>query len=187
MLLHLGTEELVPDLHLHNGLAQWAHGSLDVQVPALKGQPTASGFLPHKSHLLLVVIHLLVQALIALFALLVDSQGKRVLVHVMVEWHREHYSECFISSVSFPLKQIVGQHAHRTRGFAFAFAEVAHFSLLWAHSRLGGAVAVATFQENPFLTATRTRKKKKRNCQNWIFVKQYLQHIETSVCAFGLT
>lgn len=147
----MGSEELVPDLHLHDGPAQGGHGTLDVQAPALKGEVGAFGLHPHKSHLLFVVIHLFEQALIALFALLVDSQGKPVLVHVIVIWHREHYSECLIGSVELLLEQVVGQHAHCPSGFGFALAEVAHFSLLWTYSRLWGAAAAATFQEKPLI------------------------------------
>lgn len=156
----MGSEELVPDLHLHDGPAQGGHGTLDVQAPALKGEVRAFGLRPHESHLLFVVIHLFEQALIALFALLVDSQGKPVLVHVIVIWHREHYSECLIGSVELLLEQVVGQHAHCPSGFGFALAEVAHFSLLWTYSRLWGAAAAATFQEKPLiLTAAKVRKK----------------------------
>lgn len=166
-MLHLGSEELVPDLHLHDGPAQGGHGTLDVQAPTLKGEVGAFGLHPNESHLLFVVIHFFEQALIALFALLVDSQGKPVLVHVIVIWHREHYSECLIGSVEFPLEQVVSQHAHRPSGFGFALAEVAHFSLLWTYSRLGGAAAVATFQENPLIfNSSKSEKKNESRRQN---------------------
>lgn len=90
-LLHLKAR-LVPDLHLHNGLAHGRHGAHDVEVLAFVREAAAFSLLPHEALLLLVVIHLLVQLLVALFAVLVDSHGHPVLVHVVVVGHREHYS-----------------------------------------------------------------------------------------------
>lgn len=154
--MHHGSEELVPHLDLHDGPAQRGHGSLDVQLLALKCEATAIGLLPHKAHLLFVVVHLFVQTFVDLFALVVDSYGEPVLVHVIVVGHREHYSYCLFSSVAVPLKQVVCQDAHRTGGFGAGLAEVAHLGFQWAHGGLGWAVAVATVQVNPFLKAKST-------------------------------
>lgn len=147
-LCHLWGEELVPQLHLHNGPAHRGHGGLDVQLPALKREPGAMGLLSNETLLLFVVIHLFEQALVALFALGIDPHGEPVLVHVIVVGHREHYRYCLFSRVALPLKQVVGQNTHCTGCFGAGFAEVAHLGFQWSHGGLGRAVAVATVQEN---------------------------------------
>lgn len=126
-ILHLVSGVLFPHLHLHNGSAHRGHGSLDVHVVALKYEPVAFGLLPHKA-LLVVVIHLVVQTLVAVFALLVDSHCQPVLVQLIVKWHREHYSYYLFGAVALYLKQVVGQDTHCAGGFAAVLGEVAQFS-----------------------------------------------------------
>lgn len=111
LLFHLG-ENLVPDLYLHNALAHGGHSSLDVHASTLKGKPTAVGLLSDKAILLLVVVHLFVEALVAFFALVIDSYSYPVFVQVVVIRHREHYCYDFFAAVGMPLKQLVSQNAY---------------------------------------------------------------------------
>lgn len=109
------TEELVPHLHLHDGPSHGRHGAQDVQFLALIQEDTAVGLLTHKTLRLFVVIHLFVQTLVARFATVVDAHGHPVLVHVVVERHREHYGQFLFDA--FPsLIEVVGHDAHCTGG-----------------------------------------------------------------------
>lgn len=146
-----GCEKLVPQLHLHNGLAHRGHGGLDVKLLALIRDPAAMGLLSNETFLLFVVIHLFVQTLIALFALVIDPHSKPVLVHVIIVGHREHYSYCLFSGIAFPLKEVVGHNANCAACFGAGLGEVAHLGFQWAHSGLGWTMAASTLQENPFI------------------------------------
>lgn len=148
-LVHGGWEDLLPHLHLHDGPAQRRHGGLDVQGFSLKGQVTAVGLQPFEPVLLLVVVHVLVQVLVALFALREDSNREPVLVHVVVVRHGEHDGQLLFSVVTVSPKEVIGQDSHCTWGLATTLGEVAHFGLQGAHSGLWWGVAVAVLQENP--------------------------------------
>lgn len=157
LLLCTWGENLVPQLHLQDGPAQRRHGAHDVQVLTHKHETTTFGLGPYEALLLFVVIHLFVQTLIALSALVVDSQRHPVLVKVVVVGHGEHYHQFLPSAVALPLKHVVGQDAHRAARFAAGLAEVAHLGFQRAHGGLRRAVAVATFQVNPFLKVRKSR------------------------------
>lgn len=150
MLLPHGSEELVPHLHLQHGPAQRGHGGLDVQALALEREAAAMRLLPDEALGLLLVVHLLVQHLVALLVLRVDRQAQPVLVHVVVVGHGEHDGHFLSGAVATPLEQVVGQDAHRPRGLGAGLAEVAHLGFQRAHGGLGGAVDVAAIQVNPF-------------------------------------
>lgn len=60
MLLFCLREKFLPNLHLHDGPAQWRHGAHDVQGIALKCDITAVSLPPIEIGHLFIVVHLMV-------------------------------------------------------------------------------------------------------------------------------
>lgn len=142
-------EDLVPHLDLHDGSAHRRHGAHDVHAAALKGDAPAVRLPPHEIHLLVVVVHLLEKTLIGRSFLFIDSHGHPVLVYVVVVGHWEHDGNFLLGTAS-PQQQVIGQDTHSSTGLGSDFGEVAHLSFRRPHGGLGGAMAGATLQVNPF-------------------------------------
>lgn len=140
---------LVIQLHFNDGPALRRHARPYRNALLLVHQAVAIAFGTLKVYQILVVVHELVQLLVAARCLLEKAHCMPVFIDVVVERHGEHNGNQISACFGTCIKQIVGHDTHSPGGRVVVLGEGAHLSLVGKQGGLCRAVDKAAIHVDP--------------------------------------